>query len=866
MSPTASPHEPYRACDDARELWLLLALAALCYLDKILLGPYAFVDFYDTIEVHFAHFQNMFRLWREFGAFSWYPFHAGGGPAFVGQHPPYHPAVFLSGLLPLWLLSLLWNMGQMFLAGYGMLRILRLLVNPSRPVRLFCAAVFTLSWVSGNVHFVLSYAFPAVFAWTTDLARPDLPRRTRLGAALGILAVSLFSFPVLTLPHFPALHLAFVLFLGRELPHFRRQVAMVFAVWTGYVLIFAPSIASLFLYIPNAQRDWAFQYPGLAAALKSLARYFYGRLTDQAVLPLLLLSASLLRQRKVKVLLALFAATLLIAGLFSSDMKGLFANTFLAKMDLFLFASATGVLTFSLAALVLEHYRQPEHPLSWKSVGACAVALTLFGSSHVVLRNQFLLLASVSLLALLRRGLQAGAGRPAPLIPLRHAPVLLAVGLACLGMFTRQQYMAGGSFVPYARGYEAHPGLARLGRDATTRPFRVAAVDVHPALLQAYGLDTLGGKNALFDKHYKQVVTEAVRPQFKDPALLAAFGREWRQIYLSRNRGDRDERPLVLTPDRPRNASDFNLGLLRLMGVTHLISASPVAGMEDFAPPPVVQPGRRVKPFGLEALGRVYSLPLYDYALRDAPGLGFLAQTAIVADSPEELLQRLGREPADGLLRTAFLLRGDVPPGVLALLDTRAASRAAGQTPTRIADQARLDSWSPDRLVFSGQAAGPALLLVANNFDPRWTATVNGQSAPLLRADNAFQAVLVDRAGPFRAELTFSAPLIWRLHALSALGLLLLFSGVLARQRRGLLPLPEIPALPQAEPAACPAPRLVLAGLAAAAFWTLGFTLFILRRLPPGDMHYEALRYALATIPLLGLAVALWTGALLKRL
>lgn len=866
MSPNVLTHEPDGVGADARELWWLLALVVLCYLDKILLGPYAFVDFYDTMEVHFAHFQNMFRLWREFGLFSWYPFHAGGAPAFVGQHPPYNPAVFLSGLLPIWLLSLVWNMGQMFLAGYGMLRLLRLLVNPSRPVRLFCAAIFALSWVSGNVHFVFSYAFPAVFAWTTDLARPDLPRGKRLGAALGILAASLFSYPVLALPHFPVLHLAFVLFLGRELPHFRRQVAMVFAVWTGYVLLFAPSIVSLFLYIPTAQRDWAFHYPGLAAALKSLARFLYGRLTDQPLLPLLLLSLGLLRQRRVKVLLALFAATLLVAGLFSSDMKGLFANTILAKMDLFLFASASGMLACVLAALVMEHHRQAEPSLSWKTVGACVVALTLFGSSHVVLRNQFLLLACVSLLALLRRHLQARPG----LIPLRHAPLLLAVGLACLGMFTRQQYMTGGVFVPYARGYEAHPGLSRLGFESTHHPFRVAAVDVHPALLQADGLDTIGGKNVLFDKHYKQVVTEAVRPQFKNPALAADFAREWRQTYLSRNQGEHDERLLTLTPDKPRTASDYNLGLLRLMGVTHLIATTPVAGMESQASLPAVYPGRERGLYGLGLFKRAYSLPLYDYALNNPAGRGFLAKRAVVLDDSEELLRRMSAEPADGLLRTAFLLRGDVPPEVLAQLNapsaTLSAAPGAGQPQGQTADsaeaKAHLDFWSPDRLVFSGQATGPALLLVTNNFDPRWTATVNGKQAPLLRADNAFQAVLVDRAGPFRAELTFSSPLIWQLHILSALGVLLMFVGALSRQRGSLLPLPELPVLPLAQPVRSTAPHLALAGLAAAAFWALGFALFVLRRHPADD----ALRYALCTIPLLGLGVALWTRTLLKRL
>ena len=71
---------------------------------------------------------------------------------------------------------------------------------------------------------------------------------------------------------------------------------------------------------------------------------------------------------------------------------------------------------------------------------------------------------------------------------------------------------------------------------------------------------------------------------------------------------------------------------------------------------------------------------------------------------------------------------------------------------------------------------------------------------------------------------------------------------------------------PKAGPVRCPASRLLLAGLGVAAFWAVGFGLFVLRRHPAGSVQYEAMRYALATIPLIGVAVALWTRGLLKRL
>ncbi|MDP3426755.1 MAG: hypothetical protein Q8S17_05195, partial [Humidesulfovibrio sp.] len=357
-------------------------------------------------------------------------------------------------------------------------------------------------------------------------------------------------------------------------------------------------------------------------------------------------------------------------------------------------------------------------------------------------------------------------------------------------------------------------------------------------------------------KRYKQLVKEAVRPQLSTPALEDDFEGVWHQTYLTRNKGNHDQHPLALTPDKPRSAKDFNLGLLRLMGVAYCVSTTPVSGMEQWAEPPTLVPGRG---YGQGLLGRVYNMPLYVYPLKDAPGLGRLADEAIVSDSSLELLRRLGSESANGLLRKVFLLRGEVTPEALALLDAQGHREPA---PSHVQSRLSLDDWSPDRLVFSGQTAGPALLVVANNYDPRWTAQVNGATVPLMRADNAFQGVLLDRAGPFTAVLRFHAPLIWQLHLLSALGVALMFWSVAAPPRGSLALLPAPPVLPAVEPIACPVVRLLMVALAAAAFWALGFGLFILRR-HPDDL---VLRYALATLPFLGVAVALWTRAMLKRM
>jgi len=843
MPTTARPMQKPLA-NDTRDILLLLVLALLCYADKILLGPYAVIDFYDTLEAHFSHFQAMGRLWLEYGPFSWYPFHAGGVPAFVGQHPPWHPAVFLSMVLPIWLLALLWNVGQMFLAGYGMYRLLPLLARTSRRTALLMASLYSLVWGSGNVHMVLPYAFPAFFYWTTELFRADSGRGRRLGCGLGVLAVSLFSFPVLTLPHFPVLHLALLLFLGRHLPDFKRQVVGVFVVWTGYVLLYAPSIVSLFQYIPFAQRDWDFVFPGWGSGLLDFLRWTRGRLADQATLGLALFALPLLRKREVRVTALLLLAVLLVSGVFNSDLKALFRNSFLLKMDLFMFATTVGLLTALLGALAVEGWtRAPRRFPLWQ-VALIAALLPLFGAANKVI-VYLLVLGAGACGVLLFRARRDSPPRGRVML----ACTLLVVCLAATGMMVRQQFMSAGMFTPYAKGYLGHPELAALSR-SPEQPFRVACVDVHPAAVQSYGLDTVGGKSPLFNKYFKEYVREVVRPQLPTQTLVDQFDGLWRQLYLTRNQIDHDQRGVVIPAKQPRSVADLDWPPLLAMNVTHVVAAAPVAGLEQLSTGVEFSPGLDVRApwLGRLGLGRLHSMPLWIYTLKEPVPRARLTAPKIL-DSRAQVLASIGGAPLDALRATSFLAREDLPAGLFL---------PAEASPS---GDARITSWSPDRLVIEGRTDAPCVLAVSNNFDPRWRAVRDGRELPVFRADHAFQGVFVDRPGPFRVVLRFSTPLIWRLNLLSGLGVLLLLCGAAWPVNRA-----TTKARAVHEPRFDCAPtrlRCLTAGICAAAVWALLFVWFVFRKMR--GPQAETYGYALATIPILGLLVSLWCRRLFAR-
>jgi len=48
---------------------------------------------------------------------------------------------------------------------------------------------------------------------------------------------------------------------------------------------------------------------------------------------------------------------------------------------------------------------------------------------------------------------------------------------------------------------------------------------------------------------------------------------------------------------------------------------------------------------------------------------------------------------------------------------------------------------APSLIEIETESAAPPVVVIAQNFYPSWRATVNGQPAPVLRANHAFQAI-----------------------------------------------------------------------------------------------------------------------------
>jgi hypothetical protein len=108
--------------------------------------------------------------------------------------------------------------------------------------------------------------------------------------------------------------------------------------------------------------------------------------------------------------------------------------------------------------------------------------------------------------------------------------------------------------------------------------------------------------------------------------------------------------------------------------------------------------------------------------------------------------------PGDAL---TLLADGAVDPLRTALLESPPPSLTPAPDPS--VESARYVAYEPDRLEIDVDAGAPALLILSETWDPGWSATVDGQPAPVLLADHVLRAIPVP-AGQHSVELRYDPP------------------------------------------------------------------------------------------------------------
>jgi len=184
--------------------------------------------------------------------------------------------------------------------------------------------------------------------------------------------------------------------------------------------------------------------------------------------------------------------------------------------------------------------------------------------------------------------------------------------------------------------------------------------------------------------------------------------------------------------------------LLRVMGVTHVVSDRPWPGGE-----------------AIHASG-----PAMLYRMPDALGRAWIVPAARYV-SLDEMLAAL-TDPA-------------FDPTAEVLLETPPIPRPNPQSPIPNFQSSTLQD-TPNRVTIRAALDAPGYLVLADTYYPGWRATVDGAPVDILRANYAFRAVWLE-AGEHVVEMTYRPVSVLLGGAVSLIALLLLITGLLLARR-----------------------------------------------------------------------------------
>jgi len=163
-----------------------------------------------------------------------------------------------------------------------------------------------------------------------------------------------------------------------------------------------------------------------------------------------------------------------------------------------------------------------------------------------------------------------------------------------------------------------------------------------------------------------------------------------------------------------------HLRLLRLGGVTHVVSLHS-AGLEDLVPAGTFE--------------SLFPEPIRLFRVPDPLPRTMAVGGARVADGPDAL---------DAILDERFDPRREVvlPEG------------AARESPVGFEGGSRIVTRRPDRVRIEARLSADGYVVLLDDYDPGWSARVDGRPARVLRADVAFRAVSVP-AGRHQIEMVY---------------------------------------------------------------------------------------------------------------
>jgi hypothetical protein len=810
-------------------LGFFAVLASLLCLD-LLPGPYAVHYLFDVMQTEGAQCLYTGKMLLRQGPFGWDPSRWCGLPAGIAFSNPFSFQAVLLSFEPMWLHFTLEKLILLTMCGFGLYRMTReyVQVSPAAALTLTLPLMATLS--AGQVVVLEAFAFPLIFMWTRDLAMGRGARTLRLAKCIAMVLLFTMTCVVFVIPYFIPLAV-FLALLAPKTWDKRRQLLVTALVWTGYVLMAAPLVWGFLDFLPEVNRVATPLPPvNMRAAVGSMLFAIPGSFLTTNALPVLYCLPKAWADRRFRLLFLVVLGYLAILAFLSSPLYDmLLMGTVFHKAHLY-----RAGMTSPYVMLILSAYALRVSPrlnrFSWLiTLLAVAMAARSHSEAKSIVTICLILAQYLCLLIFVTQQLRPG---------LKALLVLLACFFFLIVNLRQLEQTSDDAHDLYAKGFGNHQALQDITRERP--PFRVASVDLDSSIAKSYGLETLDGKYELTYMRFNNYMREIARPQFSSEHAARDYFDNQMNLFITPPIKPKEQRLHTFNRGVPRVASDFDTGLLLVADVRYILSSKPIMGLEGFATLKTTDVGRGLPLAAGTRLDAAYHLPIYVYRLNSPLARAFFTEGITVLNTPEDVLRAMASAPYDQLRHTAYLSQTDIRDLKLAPL---------AQPHAAPAGQVALTSYGTDKISLRVEASRPGMLIVSNNWDKGWWATLNGAPVDLLRVDYAFQGIFISTPGVYDVTLRYHAPVTLGLYWAFLVGVLLILAAAFLPPAREPAPEPvpeglDLPALPKGK-----AMLLLAAGTA---IWCVGFAKFVWFKRPPDGQPYW---YIIIFCPVVAVAV-----------
>lgn len=771
---------------------------------EFLLGPYAPVRIDDIFDIGLVAMKSVGQNLLKYGIHFWDSSAISGVvTAASAGFSIFHPAVILAGFLPLWSVYFLWNIFAAFGAGYGMYLYLTRVLKLSLLASFFGGLIMLgiPRQTSGFVDIML-YLFP-LYLYCFERCVNELTFHNRWKYILILVVIFISTLPHTTIPFYPVMHLAIILFLIRPINVLRKHFIWFILIWLIYIIVQAPTLYLLITESPYSQRIEFQRY--------WLATYYIGQwVVDNILKPalnpnlftllptaLLIISVFFIRNRIVLFWWGLCLIIMMLVSITESSFGLNLYRNFKILVTTVKVPRFTVIIPFAFCLLssygisFLEKIYKNELKTKFvlEKIFPIILLFLICLSTYLFFRHPstisgiiiicFLYLPIFLILIYYFISYRFKKSKHS----LRGIWLFLILLFILAGF--RAEFTLKYTLIPY--NFYFHNPIAkriRLESDISNKsPFRVVDFGCIPFSLQYHGLQSLDGNIGMYPVKYKHYWEKVIEPWLSktnkiDTYYFLYYGPK---VYLNAT-----EEAYIKKDDVIYYKPQANLNLLALGNVKYIFSTKPIDSPEVYNLRPYLPQGEnekeyikffdlKKKMFALKSDFSYYHLKdLLSYVLRERFDF-HLPQVVYILNNtlprafivPNWNVYRTGRDAMDALSHMSV---DEISKKVI-LVKNEISKENLPKPQEYINWSSRIITYEPDYVKINASSDKNAILILTDNFHRNWKAFIDGKPVIIFPAYGTFRGVVVPR-GKFTVEFRYQDRVLIWLYLISLTGLL----------------------------------------------------------------------------------------------